>query len=289
MLFTVPQNHAVLIKRFGKYSRTCRSGIRLRIPFFEKIHMVNDWTDVANKNGYEIELNEQQLDTGKRSVVTKDNVQVQADAVIYWRIIDPVKAAFDVDVLPKSLKETALTALRSEIGKIPLDSLFESRQRLSDPITASISEATNRWGVQIDRVEVQELELTDDTAKMMRQEAEAERHRRAQSSHARAEAETIEKVAVAKASARRLEAKAEREAAILEADGKAKATKLAAEAETEYLDNLSRAVGKEAAARLLLAEKTIQGYVQMSDGKSSKVFIPNSFKGMMLEGEVDGS
>ena len=121
MLFTVPQNHAVLIKRFGKYSRTCRSGIRLKIPFFEQIHQVGDWTDIANKNGYEIELNEQQLDTGKRSVVTKDNVQVQADAVIYWRIIDPVKAAFDVDVLPKSLRETALTALRSEIGKIQLD------------------------------------------------------------------------------------------------------------------------------------------------------------------------
>lgn len=286
MLRTVPQNHAVIIKRFGKYARTLKSGIGIKIPWFEQIHRVDDWGDVANKNGFEIELNEQQMDTGQRSVVTKDNVQVQADAVIYWRIIDPVKAAFDVDLLPTSLKETALTALRSEIGKLQLDNLFEARQRLSDPITASISEATNRWGVQIDRVEVQELELTDDTAKMMQQEAEAERARRAQSSRAKAEAETIEKVAAAKAAARRLEAEAEREAVILEADGKAKATKLAAEAESEYLENIAKTVGKESASSLLLAEKTIQGYVKMSEGSSNKVFIPNTFKGMMLEGEA---
>lgn len=287
MIKIVPQNHAVIIKRFGKYARTIRGGLGIKMPFFETIHYVNDWGEIANKNGFEIELNEQQLDTGPRSVVTKDNVQVDADAVIYWRIIDPVKAVFDVDVLPKSLKETALTALRSEIGKIELDRLFESRQRLSDPITASISEIASRWGVQIDRVEIQELDLGD-AAQMMRQEAEAERKRRARVAQAAGEAEEITRKAQAEADATRLRATAEREAAILEADGKAKATKLAAEAEREYLHALTEVIGKEAAARLLIAEKTIQGFAEMSQGNSNKVFIPNNFRGMMLEGEVGG-
>ncbi len=288
MIKIVPQNHAVIIKRFGKYARTLRGGMGITIPLFETVHYVSDWGDEANKNGFQIELNEQQLDTGKRSVVTKDNVQVGADAVIYWRIIDPAKAVFDVDVLPRSLKETALTALRSEIGKIELDRLFESRQRLSDPITASISDVVSRWGVQVDRVEIQELDLTDDTAKMMQQEADAERKRRAMIAEAQGEAERITREAKARAEAIRLEATAQREAAILEADGKAKATKLAAEAEREYLESLSGAIGKEAAAQLLVAEKTIQGFVEMSKGDSNKVFIPNNFKGMMLEGEVGG-
>ena len=282
-LITIPQNHTALVTRFGKYARTLRGGLCFTIPGFEKIHTVPEWGQVANKNGRFIELSEQQMNTGPRSVVTSDNVQVKADAMISWRILDPVKAVFDVDVLPNALRETALNALRSEVGKIDLDSLFKARQRLSQSISAVLLETATRWGIQIDRVEIQQLELEDDTAKMMQKEAEAERHRRATATKALGDAERTQIVAKAEAEATRMKARAAREASILEADGRAKATMMAAVAEREFLSSLAEIVGKEQASQILIAEKMIEGYKRMSEGAANKVFIPNSFRSMLLE------
>lgn len=288
-LRTVPQNHTALVTRFGKYSRTLKSGLCFTIPAFEKIHRIPaEWGSTANKDGQFIELAEQQMNTGARSVVTADNVQVKADAIIYWRIIDPVKAVFDVDVLPVALRETALNALRAQVGKIDLDTLFKARQRLSQSISTALLEVATRWGVQIDRVEIQQLELESDTAEMMQTEASAERDRRATALEARGIAESIEVKAKAEAESIRLLARAERERQILEADGRAKSTKLAAVAEREFLASLAEIIGPEKAAQVLVAEKAIEGYKKMSEGSGNKVFIPNNFRSMLYESDTGG-
>lgn len=131
LIYTVPQNHVVLIKRFGKHSRVQRNGLRFKIPFIETFKTVHDWQGSANKNGYFIELSEQQSDTPPRQCQTLDNVTIEANASIYWRILDPVKAVYDIDVLPKSVSDLALNSLRSNIGKIKLDQLLSERQNLN--------------------------------------------------------------------------------------------------------------------------------------------------------------
>ncbi len=285
-LQTIPQNHTALVTRFGKYSRTLKSGLCFTIPFFEQIHRIPpEWGNIANKQRMFIELAEQQMNTGARSVVTADNVQVKADAIIYWRIIDPVKAIFDVDVLPVALRETALNALRGQVGKIDLDTLFKARQRLSQSISTALLDVATRWGVQIDRVEIQQLEIENDTAEMMQTEASAERDRRATALEAKGIAESIEVKARAEAEKIRTLAQAEREKQILEADGRAKATKMAAVAEREFLASLAEIVGPEKAAQVLVAEKAIDGYRRMSEGPANKVFIPNNFRSMLYESE----
>ena len=134
MFFTVRQNHVVLIERLGKYARTAKEGIRFTIPFLERIKDYPDWIDdrsaepLAHKEGGQMELSVQQTDTIKRQTQTRDSVTVEADASIYWRITDPVKAAYDVDVLPKAIEDSALNALRGQIGKLELADLIANRQ-----------------------------------------------------------------------------------------------------------------------------------------------------------------
>ncbi|MGD1833025.1 MAG: SPFH domain-containing protein, partial [Sphaerochaetaceae bacterium] len=167
IIFTVPQSHVVVITRFGKYAKTKKQGLRSRIPLFEKIHRVKDWGNTANKEGIFIELTEQNMNTKPKQCHSKDNVPVTIDASIYWRIIDVKKALFEVDNLPTAIVDTCLNALRSEIGKLTLDQILSSRQELSEKVASSLIETSGKWGVQISRVEIQELETSDETAEAM--------------------------------------------------------------------------------------------------------------------------
>jgi len=175
LIYTVPQNHVVLIKRFGKHSRVQRDGLRFKIPFIESTKKVYEWDGAANKNGYYIELSEQQTDTPPRQCQTQDNVTIDANASIYWRITDPVKAAYDIDVLPKSIADIALNALRSNIGKIKLDQVLSERQNLNQKIAAQLVETASKWGITFTRVEIQEINYSSETAEAMMQEMTAER------------------------------------------------------------------------------------------------------------------
>lgn len=269
LIYTIPQNHVVLIKRFGKHSRVQRDGLRFKLPFIETIKTVPEWTDTANKRGFLIELSEQQTDTPTRQCQTIDNVTIDANASIYWKITDPVKAVYDVDILPKSVSDVALNALRSNIGKLKLDQVLSERQNLNEKIAAQLSDKGSKWGIIITAVEIQEINYSSETAEAMMQEMAAERKKRA----AVAEAEGEAKAEIAKA-------EAEAKAIKIRAQAQAEATKVIADAESFYVSKLKDNTTPEVAGNIIMSQKYIDGMQSISKNPSDKVFLPNSFNGL---------
>jgi len=266
LIYTVPQSHCVVLERFGKFARIQQQGLRFRLPIFESIRRVDTtWGDTANKKGFLIELTEQQTDTPPRQCHTQDNVPVTANASVYWRITDPRKALYEVDILPSSISDIALNALRSNIGTLDLDAVLSERAKLNERIASQLSETAQKWGVIFTRVEIQELSTDETVSAAMMQQMDAERRRRAVIADAQG-----------KAKAEVMVAEAEKKAAILRAEGRAKALELLSKAERVYLDTL----GSDAASQLLLAQKYIDGFEVISKKPGDKVFIPNSFHGL---------
>ena len=278
MINQIPQGYCRVLTRFGRPAKVQRPGLRFHIPFIDKpfdVHLNKGWTetikDVAGLiDGTLIETTEQISDVGKvgnsntnRTCFTKDNVKLEVNSVISWKIVDPIKAIFEVDNVHASLQEAALNAIRSEIGAMLLDDALQARSSISDIIVARLTETFNKWGLLLIRVEIQELNVDDDTSKAMLQQMESERKSRAIAAEAKGEAEKI-----------RLEAEAEKAAKILKAEGDYEALKLNALADTEYVKVLSQEMSKSEARELLLAMKAIKSYEQMASSEGSKVFIP---------------
>jgi regulator of protease activity HflC (stomatin/prohibitin superfamily) len=270
IIFTVPQGHCVVIERLGKFSRVCNQGLHFKIPIFETIRRVPEWKGVANKQGYLIELTEQQTDTPPRACHTKDNVALEANSSVYWRIVDATRSLYEVDILPTSISDLALNALRSQIGKVDLDSVLRERASLSQKIVAELSEVAEKWGIKVTRVDIQEVQTSDETTAAMRQQMEAERKRRAIVSEADGFAEKELKIAAA-----------ERDASIMRAEGRAKALGLIAEAEEDYLARVGKKVGPVQAANLMIAQKYIEGFSEISKNGSNQIYLPNNFTGLM--------
>ena len=170
----IPQGHCVIVERFGKPVRVAQSGLRFFMPGLDKLRDVrNVWNDLTNKDGIFIELTEQICDTGSRECFTQDNVKLIVDCVYRWRITDPIKAAYEVDELHKSLKEAVLGEIRSFIGKSELNTVLASRSRISEAVVTVVSETVRRWGVNLTGVEVQELKADEATQGAMLQQLEA--------------------------------------------------------------------------------------------------------------------
>lgn len=274
LIYTVPQNHVVVIERFGKFSRLQRAGLSFRIPILETIRNVQtDWGIQANKKGIFIELSEQTYDTPARQCLTKDNANVTTNAVISYRITDPVKAIYEVDNLPAAIENAALNSLRAVVGNLDLDDAVSRRQELNDQIAAQLSELGKKWGVQFLRVEVQQFDADEQTLAVMRQQLDSERRRRA----AIADAEGKAKAAVTVATA-------EAEAAIIRAEGQAAAIKTLAVADAEYAASLTEALGARG-ADVVLAQKYIAGFEVISQNPAEKVYLPTDFKGILSVGE----
>ncbi|MBO4288308.1 MAG: SPFH/Band 7/PHB domain protein [Kiritimatiellae bacterium] len=272
----IPQGHCVIVERFGKPVRVAQSGLRFFLPGLDKIRDVrNVWDDRTNVDGIFIELTEQICDTGSRECFTKDNVKLVVDCVYRWRVTDPIKAVYEVDELHKSLKEAVLGEIRSFIGKNELNTVLASRSRISENVVTVVSDTVRRWGVNLTGVEVQELKADDATQVAMLQQLEASRR-----------AEAIKLEAEGKAFAVVQEAEAEKKAALLRAEAASEAIKLVAEGEQAYLTMLKETVGPEAAAKVLIAQKTLDAYRQATSDPAAKVFLPLSTLPPVLTGEA---
>lgn len=272
LLRQVPQGHCLVVERFGRYNRTLRQGLHVLVPFIDRVRNVRayGWNSTFKHNGELIELTEQMSDTGKRKAHTKDNVELTVDAAIYWQITDPAKALYEVDVLPKAICDTSLNALRANIGGHLLDEVLAERQKLNDLIATQLGDTAARWGVRINRIEIQELATTQEASKAMLQQMEAERRKRAQLADAEGQADAERKIA-----------HAHRDAKILIAQGEAKALDLIATAESNYLKLLADAIGRDNAARVLIAQKTLEGFERISRNEADKVFLPNNFQAIL--------
>ena len=245
------------------------------MPGLDKLKNVQlVWGELTNTDGVFIELTEQICDTGTRECFTKDNVKLLVDCVFRWRITDPIKAVYEVDSLHKSLKEAVLGELRAFLGQNDLNTVLASRTQISEHVVTAVSDTARRWGVNLTGVEVQELKADTATQGAMLQQLEASRR-----------AEAIRLEAEGKAFAVVQEAEAEKKAAILRAEAASESMKLVAVGEQAYLEMLKNAVGEEAAARVLIAQKTLEAYRQATGDPAAKVFLPVSALPSVLVGE----
>jgi len=269
LVYVVPQSHCVVIERFGKFTRIQRAGVRFRLPLVENVRSLDSWADTANKDGWVMELTEQQTDTPSRQCHTKDNVPITANASVYWRITDPRRAVYEVDLLPQAVADIALNALRSNIGALNLDTVLSERHELNQRIAAQLSETAKKWGILFTRVEIQELKTAENVSTAMLQQMDAERRKRAFISEAEGQAQAKIKLA-----------EAQQQSDVLIAQGRAEALSLIAKAEADYLATFSEKGLKQDAVQILIAQKYLDGFEAISKNPADKVFLPNSFNGL---------
>ena len=272
-IFTVPQNHCVIIEMFGKPVSVKTSGLNFRIPLVQHAKNVSStWGDRSNIHGCYISLAEQLIQTNSRQYTTKDNVNVTADCIIRWRISDAIKAVYSVERLHDSLRETVLNEIRSQIGNMQLNNVLTGRAEISEKVTLAVTPTLTRWGITLTAVEIQQLTTDDETAAAMRQIVEAERRSRA-----------IAAAAEGESKAKLMMAEAEKQADILRAEGASAALRLRAEAEAEYLKQLIALVGEENAAKVLMNRQTLEGYGAITSSPASKVYLPSNMPSAVMD------
>ena len=234
----VPQNQAWIVQKFGKYSRTLDAGLHFTVPVIEEI-------------AYTRTLKEQAIDVPSQGAITKDNIALDVDGVLYIRVMDPYRASYGVDNYQFAVTQLAQTTMRSEVGRLNLDETFEEREKLNTNIVAAINEASEPWGVMVLRYEIKDIIPPKSVLGAMEQQMRAEREKRAAILESEGEKLSQINKAQGEKEAIVLKAQADRESVVLAAEAKKQAIILEAEAARE--DEKLRAEG-EANAILSIAQ-----------------------------------
>ena len=286
----IGQAEVMVIERLGRFHRLARSGFNVLIPFFERPRAIDVRyveSDVAGVkrvtagSSSRIDLREQVLNFPSQPVITKDNVTIDIDAVLYYRVADPQKATYAVQNLPYALETYTRTTLRNIVGEMELDSTLASRDQINRRMREVIEEAAMSWGVDVTRVELQAIEPPRDIQQSMELQMRAERERRA----AVTNAEAHKRAAILEAEGQResqiRKAEGEKEAAVLRAQGQAEARLAMAEAEAEALRRIAAALPDGQAAVYLLGQKYLEAIPKLAEGKGQTVFLPAEATGVM--------
>src|SRR5919112_346601 len=286
----IGQAEVMVIERLGRFHRLGRSGVHLLLPFIERPRSIDVRFFEADVGGVKkvtagsttrIDLREQVLNFPSQPVITKDNVTIDIDAVLYYRIADPQKATYAVQNLPYALETLTRTTLRNIVGEMELDQTLASRDVINQRMRDVIEEAAIGWGVDVTRVELQAIEPPRDIQQSMELQMRAERERRAAVTNAEAgkRAAILEAEGARESQVRRAEG--EREAAILRAQGQAEARLAMADAEAQAIERVAGALPEGQAAMYLLGLKYMEALPQISEGKGSTVFLPAEATGVM--------
>jgi regulator of protease activity HflC (stomatin/prohibitin superfamily) len=250
-----------LVERLGKYQRTADAGLTLIIPFMERL--------------LKIDMREQVVDVPPQSVITKDNVVVEVDAVVYYEVTDPIKVTYNVANFYAAATKLAQTNLRNLVGDLALDESLTSREVINTKLRQILDDATDKWGTKVTRVELQRIEPPVDVTDAMHRQMKAERDRRAMI----------------------LEAEGQKKSAILRAEGEAEAIKKVADAdkyekltvakgEAEAVETVYGAIHKGRPTNDLIAIKYLEALQKIADGKATKIFLPFEASGVL--GSVAG-
>lgn len=274
MFSWIPEGHVAVMEFMGKYSDIKEAGPYFYIPGFYTAKYVYNWGNVANKDHYLIEKSEQQTNTPTRYCQTKDNVTLKANTSIGWKITDVKKAVYATDHLPTMISDLALNSLRANIGTLSLNEVFASRSFLNSKINSELAETVTKWGIELLRVEIQELTYTEDVTKAMMKEMIADREKKAKISIAEGDAEAALTKARAEAEALEIEANACANAKVIRANADAKSLSLRAAAEKEYLHALKEEISTEQAASILEADKNRKSLERITENPAHKVFLP---------------
>lgn len=268
--YIVKQAEVILIERLGKYHIMLQAGIHFIIPFLDRPRIAL-WTFVKESNGRmyrysseieRIDLRESVYDFPKQNVITKDNVTMEINALLYYQITDPEKAIYEVSNLPQAIEKLTQTTLRNIIGALDLDETLVSRDRINEKLREILDDATDKWGVKVNRVELQEVNPPQDIRVAMEKQMRAERDRRALI----LEAEGKKRAAI-------LDAEGDKEAKIARAQGEAKARLLTSQAESEAIQKVQKAVPGKDPLPYLVALNYIKVLPEIMKGKNDKLIL----------------
>jgi regulator of protease activity HflC (stomatin/prohibitin superfamily) len=271
----VGQASVMAIERLGRFHKLATSGLNIILPFIDKPRSVY-W--LGQRLGMStLDLREQLLDFPPQPVITRDNVTVAIDSVLYYQITDPIKAIYEVADLTGSIMQLTITSMRAIIGDLDLDHTFSSRDVINSKLRMVLDEATDRWGVKVTRVEVRNIHPPEDVRVTMEKQMTAERNRRALILQADGE----KQAAIARAEGERqsaiMRAEGEKQSAILRAEGAAQARLRATEAESQAIHQISQSISENQSqsAYYLLMQRYIDSLTHMATSQNSKVvFMP---------------
>ena len=257
----VRQSEVYIIERLGKFHKIADAGLTIIIPFVDRVRSV-------------VSLKQQTMDVPPQGVITKDNVTITIDTVVFYKVTDPAKAVYEIQSLKKGIEYLAITTIRDIVGKMDLDATFSSRDLINEQLRAILDEATDQWGCKIDRVEIKDITPPADIRDAMEKQMNAERNKRAQILQAEGERQAAITLAQGKKEAAILEAEAEKESKIRRADGEAEAIKKVAEAKADEVKLVYEAMMKAKPNDTLVQLKSLEALQDIANGEANKVFIP---------------
>lgn len=288
----VQQSQTILIERLGKYHRTLSSGINIIIPIIDKPRQIiwryvkedfNGNNIVLFKSRDRIDLRETVYDFPKQNVITKDNVGTEINALLYFQVMDPVKSMYEIENLPDAIEKLTQTTLRNVIGELDLDECLTSRDTINTKLRIILDDATNKWGVKVNRVELMDINPPRDIRDAMEKQMRAERDRRAKI----LEAEGLKRAQILEAEGYKEsqinQAEGERQGQILIAEGDAQARIRRAEGEAEAIRKVTEAIEKNGdPINYMIAMKYLETFGKMVEGENNKtIYIPYEASGIL--------
>jgi len=265
----VPQKQVKIIERLGKYHRTAEAGLNTVVPFLDSVRET-------------IDLREQITKIEPQPVITRDNVTMEVDAVIYSVIVDPVRATYEVQNLRWGLEQLTLSALRNVIGQLDLDHTLSSRDTTNTALRAALDTATQQWGVKVMRIELKNINPPEEIRLTMEKQMTAERTRRAVVTTAEGEKASAILRAEGQKQSQIVNAEGSKQAAILAAEGQAEARLRVAQAEAQAIQAIAQAIGGAGnPAQYLIAQRYLESLNQIAGNANKLVFLPFEASGIM--------
>ena len=288
----IKQAEVMIVERLGRYYKTLQSGISIVVPFIDKPRKI-DWrfvkTDPSGKHLYlhistpRIDLRETVYDFPRQSVITKDNIMIEINALLYFQVIDPVKSVYEISNLPDAIQKLTQTTLRNVIGELDLDETLTSRDTINNKLRLILDEASHKWGVKVNRVEIQDIVPPRDIQDAMEKQMRAERDRRAALLNAEASKKSAILESEGAKEAQVNQAEGNKRSQILFAEGQSDARRKVAEAEAEAIrlvtDTIKASGGDP--TQYLIAVRYIEAMTEMAKNGNKTVFMPYEASGVM--------
>ena len=261
----VPQKSAFIVERLGKYAKTLEAGFHILFPFIERV-------------AYKHSLKEVAVDVPSQSCITRDNIAVEVDGVLYLQVMDPAKASYGIENYMFASTQLAQTTMRSEIGKLELDRTFEERENINAAIIEAVDKASDPWGVKITRYEIKNIEPPDSVKDALEKQMRAEREKRAAIAESEGQRQAITNVAEGDKQEAIKKSEGEKMKRINEAEGRAREIELVATATAEGIRKIAESIkapGGEQAVNLRVAEQYIKEFGNLAK-KNNTVIIPSN-------------
>jgi regulator of protease activity HflC (stomatin/prohibitin superfamily) len=300
----VAQSQCALVERLGRYHKTLNPGLNLIVPFLDRVRFVGSVNlrgRVDHISPYRIDLREQVLDIAKQEVITRDNVEMDVDTLVFYQITEPRRTVYEISNVVEAIRQLSRTTIRNVFGEMDLDTSLSARESINTRLRTILDEATDKWGIKVLRVEIQDISPPPELKETMQKQMVAERERRAKVTLAEAQKQAVILEAEAKrqdailraegdSKAVVLRAEAEKQQRILTAEGESESIRLVQQATAAGLDAIRGVLGKTDGTQGLIVLEALKAQIgiaeHLASGESTKLFLPTDIAG--LYGAVGG-